>query len=36
MKRLLSIVLFCVLIPSTYGETVTYTFDDGTKYVGGI
>lgn len=32
MKRLLSIVLFCVLVPCAYGETINY--DDGSKYVG--
>ena len=34
MKRLLSIVLFCVLVPCAYGETINY--DNGDKYVGEI
>ena len=34
MKRLLSIVLFCVLVPCVYGETITHTFDNGDRYVG--
>ena len=34
MKRLLSIVLFCVLVPCAYGETINY--DDGGKYVGEV
>ena len=34
MKRLLSIVLFCVLVPCAYGETINY--DDGSKYVGEV
>ena len=36
MKRLLSIVLFCVLVPCAYGETITHTFDNGDKYVGEV
>ena len=34
MKRLLFIVLFCVLVPCAYGETINY--DDGSKYVGEV
>ena len=34
MKRLLSIVLFCVLVPCAYGETINY--DGGDKYVGEV
>ena len=34
MKRLLFIVLFCVLVPSAYGETINY--DNGDKYVGEV
>ena len=34
MKRLLSIVLFCVLVPCAYGETINYR--DGGKYVGEV
>jgi hypothetical protein len=34
MKRLLSIVLLCVLVPCVYGETINY--DDGGKYVGEV
>ena len=34
MKRLLSIVLSCVLVPCAYGETINY--DGGDKYVGEV
>ena len=34
MKRLLSIVLICVLVPCAYGETINY--DNGDKYVGEV
>ena len=34
MKRLLSIVLFCVLVPCAYGETISY--DNGDKYIGEV
>jgi len=34
MKRLLFIVLFCVLVPCAYGETINY--DGGDKYVGEV
>ena len=34
MKRLLSIVLFCVLVPCAYGETINY--GGGDKYVGEV
>tara|TARA_Y100000588_G_C14230990_1_gene915281 strand:+ start:160 stop:1476 length:1317 start_codon:yes stop_codon:yes gene_type:complete len=32
MKRLIAIVLFCVLVPCAYGEAIYY--DNGDKYVG--
>ena len=34
MKRLLAIVLICVLVPCAYGETINY--DNGDKYVGEV
>ena len=34
MKRLFAILLFCVLVPCAYGETINY--DDGDKYVGEV
>ena len=34
MKRLFAILLFCVLVPCVYGETITHTFDNGDRYVG--
>ena len=34
MRRLLSIMLFCVLVPCAYGETINY--DGGDKYVGEV
>ena len=34
MKRLFAIVLFCVLVPCAYGETINYS--DGGKYVGEV
>ena len=33
MKRLIAIVLFCVLVPCVYGETITY---DESKYIGDV
>ena len=34
MKRLIAIVLFCVLVPCAYGETINY--NGGDKYVGEV
>jgi hypothetical protein len=34
MKRLFAIVLFCVLVPCAYGETIPY--GDGGEYVGEV
>ena len=34
MKRLFAILLFCVLVPCAYGETINYS--DESKYVGEV
>jgi hypothetical protein len=34
MRRLVAIVLFCVLVPCAYGKTINYA--NGSKYVGEV
>ena len=37
MKRLIFIVALCgLLLSSAYGETISHTFSDGSKYVGEV